>query len=470
MPGGYIELSAVGAQDIFLTGNPVLSFFKTVYRRYTNFSMEYISHEFTKLPTFSTTSRSIVESKINRHGDLISDMYLIYDLPNIYSTGNENFKWIENIGTNLIYTVDIIIGGQKIDTHYGLWLNIWNDITLNGTQKEMYSEMINNNNFFGYNGIYSSNQTPSYPSKRLYIPLEFWFCKNSGLSLPLIALQNHEVVIKIEYEPLNNLFTIGSNNLSPDAFFELDNVNDLSSDEQNLYQNYSKDNVFWKFINGTNNSGIWNQNSFLEINYIFLDTDERTHFAISTHEYLITQVNRRFYDGLFKSHYTLNLDLHQPTKELIWIAQRDDINKHNQWNNYSNSLDNSYVFDGNSVNKNHILAFDNGKNILYSAKLIFDGNDRFKEKDINFFNLQQCFKYHHGSIKDKNIYLYSFNINPQNIQPYGSCNMSAINRIELRIFSKEPINNLLHKYNIELYSINYNILRIMGGMAATVFS
>ncbi len=470
MPGGNLELSAIGSQDIFLTGNPILTFFKVVYKRYTNFSMEYISKEFTKLPTFSTTSKTTVDVKIDRNGDLLSDIYLVYDLPNIYSTSDENFKWIDNLGSNIIYMVSIIIGGALIDHHYGIWLNIWNEITLSNTKKEYYTEMINSNTSFGYNGEYSTTQTPTFPAKRLYIPFEFWFCKNPGLALPLIALQRSEVIIKIEYEPLNNLFTIGSNDQSPLSFYNITDTDSLSSGEINLLNNYNKENIFWKFINGTTSSGLWNQRTYLEVNYIFLDEDERKHFALSNHEYLITQTNRRYYDGLDKSNYTLNLNLHHPTKELIWIAQRDDINQYNQWNNYSSSLTTSNVLDGNINNKTHSLAFDNGKNILYSARLIFDGNDRFAEKDINFFNLQQCYKYHSGSTVNKHIYLYSFSLNPEKIQPSGSCNMSAINKIELRLFSKEPFDSSLYKYNIQLFSTNYNIIRIMSGSSAIVFT
>jgi hypothetical protein len=460
MPGGLIQLVAKGPQDMFLTGNPLLTFFKSVYRKYTNFSMEHISNEFSVIPAFTTTSTTTVHVKIDRDGDLVNDMYLVYDLPDIYSTSDENFRWIRNLGQHIIHKAEFLIGGQLIDRVYGQWLNIWNDISLNRSQKDKYNRMIGydiNDNVI-YNGPFNTNNNPAIRRRRLYIPLDFWFTRNSGLAIPLIALQYIEAEVRIEFNSLNTLFTIGSLDESPEQYFN-----------NNIISGFSSQNIFWKFVNGSNaDDKTWNQRSYVDTTYTFLDTDERTQFSQSTHEYLITQTQQRIFDGILNTSSTLNLILQNPTIELIWVLQRNDVNAHNDWNNYTSSLDMFPVFDTNNLNIENKLIFDNGKNIMYEATLLFNGNTRFDTRDSMFFNTLQSFRYHTGS-PSEGIYAYSFSLNPEDKQPSGSCNMSVINKIELQILTKEAINTP-YNYSLYLYARQYNVLRIMSGLGQLVFA
>jgi hypothetical protein len=459
MPGGLIQLVAKGPQDMFLTGNPLLTFFKFVYKKYTNYAIEQIPQEFTVIPAFSTTTSSIVSVKIGRDGDLINDTYLIYDLPDIYSTSAENFRWIRNLGQNLINKAEFLIGGQVIDRIYGQWLNIWNELTLSYRKPKYYNMIGNNiNDDIIYNGEFNVNVAPSIRRRRLYIPLDFWFTRNSGLAVPLIALQYIETEIRIEFNSLNTLFTLGPSWESPEKYFE-----------SNSIVGFEAPSVFWKFVNGSNlDDKTWSQRSYIETTYIFLDTAERLQFSQSTHEYLITQTQQRIFDGILNTNNTLNLILQNPTIELIWVLQRNDVNSHNDWNNYSSSLNELPVFDTNNLNIDNRSLFDNGKNIMYQAQLLFNGNSRFEIKDYNFFQYLQPYRYHTGNSVN-GIYLYSFSLNPEDKQPSGSCNMSAINKIELQMLTKEATKTP-YNYTLFLYARTYNILRITAGLGSLVFA
>ena len=584
MPHGEMQLIAYGSQDIYLTGNPSITFFKFVYKKHTNFASEYIRQDFIKSSSFNTNSRSKLKCKIDRNGDLIHDIYLVYDLPNIYSgpqteidnkdhdipfipsyigdISGEYFKWVNNLGENIIHKVDILIDGQILDEQYGIWLNIWNELTIPKSKRHAYDTMIGNisplNNPSLYYGNYNPNDTsiiPTIPSRRLYIPLPFWFCRNPGLAIPLIALQYNEIFINVEFNQLNDLFTVGNPPISPDKIFDRNYLNNFGN---NSYSNsfgindnnvklgeslskdgYSSFDLFWKFVNSSNqNSATWPQQTYLDVNYIFLDEDERRKYAQINHEYLITQVQTSHFilnnvsESIKGSVNILNLLFQHPVKELIWVLRRNDAQHRNQWNNYTTSLydydfnDSKNNFQNNFRNpniglnshhlnriymqENYIRGVANGfdssgarantcldgyldqndyysrnsdsfnqfNNIMYNAKLMFNGNDRFLSKDNVFFNYLQPFKYH-TSTPSPGVNVFSFALNPEDDQPSGTCNMSRIDLVQLEI----AVRWLFHKndslcesvdinegYELYIFGVNYNILRILGGMGGLVFS
>jgi len=236
MGGGLMQLVAYGAQDIYLTGNPQITFFKVVYRRHTNFSMESVVQTFNGNVGFGNR----VTCTVSRNGDLINRMYLQVSLGALTS-GKAYSEWV---GHQLIKSVEIEIGGQRIDKHYGDWLHIWNELSQTAGHYEGYKAMVS--------GVDSSmgasnNDLTLAPgaARELYIPLQFWFCRNPGLALPLIALQYHEVKINIEFASLS---AVSDDTTSPDFSAEL------------------------------------------YVDYVYLDTDERRRFAQVSHEYLIEQL------------------------------------------------------------------------------------------------------------------------------------------------------------------------------------
>jgi hypothetical protein len=219
MAGGLLQLAGYGNQDIYLTGSPLISYFKVVYRRYTNFSMENISLDMDKTELSFNQQKQFTRI-FDRNADLVSKVYLSLSLPEIMSPPGYEFQWIKNIGTNMISSVSVFIQGRKIDEHYGEWLHIWHELHLTADFREGYNEMIGNipeiydpANAPGNNGIYPSSVPgvdflPSIKETRLYVPLIFWFNRHPGLALPLIALQYHEVELQFTLRPVKDLYTI----------------------------------------------------------------------------------------------------------------------------------------------------------------------------------------------------------------------------------------------------------------------
>jgi hypothetical protein len=251
MGGGLMQLVAYGAQDIYLSGNPQITFFKVVYRRHTNFSMESIEQTFNGSAGFGKK----VTCTISRNGDLISRVYLQANINNPSTTK------ITQAGHKLIKSVEVEIGGQRIDKHYGDWLSIWNELTQTQGHWEGYEAM---------------TDLPEETTTTLYVPLQFWFCRNPGLALPLIALQYHEVKINIEFAQTTDIH--------PSAA--------LTMNSASLY-----------------------------VDYIYLDTDERRRFAQVSHEYLIEQLQFTGDESLSNK---VKLNFNHPVKELIWVAKASD--------------------------------------------------------------------------------------------------------------------------------------------------
>jgi len=304
MPGGLVQLVAYGAQDIYLSGNPQITFFKVVYRRHTNFSMESIEQTFNGIADFGRR----VTCTVSRNGDLIHRVYLQVTLPSVEATtSSQYFRWVNYIGHVLVKSVEVEIGGQRIDKHYGDWLTIWNELTIAPGLKNGYDNMVGNTIALTGTGLQRADATT------LYVPFQFWFCRNPGLSLPLIALQYHEVKFNLEFRPKNECYVstsvqtaCGASASGLDAFC----VPSL-------------------------------EYAALFIDYIYLDTDERRRFAQTSHEYLIDQLQFTGDESTVNTSVKVKLNFNHPCKELIWVVQRDDVVKlgFNQWNNYTDDFD-----------------------------------------------------------------------------------------------------------------------------------
>ena len=401
MGGGLMQLVAYGAQDIYLTGNPQITFFKVVYRRHTNFSMESIEQTFNGSPDFGKK----VTVTVSRNGDLITKVYLQTDLPDIAATAS-GFSWVEEVGHFLINSVEVEIGGQRIDKHYGRWMSIWSSLTLESGKTDGYNNMIGNTSTLHGNGsAAATNATLS--GETLYIPLQFWFCRNAGLALPLIALQYHEVKFNIEFAPIADLL---------DA----------------TYNSYT----------GTPSL----ENTSLYIDYIYLDTDERRRFAQTSHEYLIEQLQFTGDESLSGQNNKVKLNFNHPCKELIWVVQADETTG----NNYTDAANGA------------------GANPCASAKLQLNGHDRFSQRNGRYFNLVQPFQ-HHSNVPATGINLYSFALKPEEHQPSGSANLSRIDNATLQLNITSAANALSNKV-VAIYAVNYNVLRIMSGMGGLAYS
>ena len=420
-----MQLVAIGAQDVFLTSNPQITFFKVVYRRHTNFSMESVIQTFNGTPAFN----SKISSTIFRNGDLIYQMYVevIIDVtPGSYDTGIDDgtgngtniFKLThisnQKVGHLLLKNVDIDIGGQRIDKHYAQWLDIWADLTVTKEKLLGYQTMTQVRDLSITTTPPDAVGTPI--SRKLYIPLQFWFCRNPGLALPLIALQYHEVKVNIEIETSSVI--IGSSTVTVNMVdLPIKGVDTTLVDQADPVVAGDVDITMSKM-------NLW-------VDYIYLDTDERRRFAQVSHEYLIEQLQFTGSDLTNKQGHILNFN--HPIKELIWVEK--------------NSTSNS-IF---SYNESQL------------AKLQLNGHDRFIERVGSYFTLVQPYQ-HHTNIPSSNIHIYSFAFNPEEHQPSGTCNMS---RIDTATLSVTP--NALSD-TIYIYAVNYNVLRIMGGMGGLAYS
>ena len=405
MGGGLLQLVAYGAQDVYLTGNPQITFFKVVYRRHTNFALESIQQTFNGSVNYGQR----VTATISRNGDLISRAYLVLGVSHSGAT-----TLCPYFGLKVIKHAEVEIGGQRIDKHYADWMYIWNELSMPVGKKEGYFEMVG-----GKGG--------DLKSKSLYVPLEFWFCRNIGLALPLIGLQYHEVKINIQFEEAINVLNTDS---SPSA--------------------------------GTLSAALW-------VDYIYLDTDERRKFAQSSHEYLIEQLQ---FTGKESASNKIKLNFNHPVKELVWVvhepaAVQATIN--NNWFNYTS--DQTAVSNANTGTYSavSVLLGPSGasKNSITQGKLILNGNDRFYARDGRYFSLVQPFQHHENVPNNVGINVYSFALKPEEHQPSGSLNMS---RIDTAVLDLQYDGDTTVGKQVSIFAVNYNVLRILSGMGGIAYS
>lgn len=424
-----MQLVAYGAQDIYLTGNPLITYFKVVYRRHTNFAMESIEQVFNGSADFGKK----VTCLVSRNGDLINRVYLQAKLPEI-SEATGSFRWVDDVGHHLISEVELEIGGQRIDKQTGDWLQIWSELTVAAGHKVGYRKMIGSYPLFDETGTTIEGSPQSYDDEdkaefTVYVPLQFWFCRNVGLSLPLIALQYHEVKINMVFRKADALCVTADS----------DNVTNLSLSD----------------------AALW-------VDYIYLDTDERRRFAQVSHEYLIEQIQFTGDESISSSADTntssLKLNFNHPIKELVWVVQHNlaVASNVNQWSNYTD-----VVTTEDEICRNPL----NSKNPVATAKLQLNGHDRFATREGEYFNWVQCYQ-HHTNIPDSpGINVYSFALKPEEHQPSGSCNFSRIDNATLVLdvaYTTENLEGVNAK--VRVYAVNYNVLRIMSGMGGLAYS
>ena len=544
MGGALMQLVAYGAQDVFLTGTPEITFWKVSYRRHTNFAMESIEQTFSGQADFGRR----VTCTIARNGDMAFRTYLQVTLPEINqgmksSAGNVYARWLDFPGEQLIAQVEVEIGGQRIDRQYGDWLHVWNQLTLSSEQQKGYYKMIGHTTQLTYitdptfadvTGPCASSGGPSQvcaprnslPETTLYIPLLFWFNRNPGLALPLIALQFHEVKINIDFRPIG------------ECLWAVQNLT-ASSGTVSVAQAYQQSLVA----------------ASLYIDYVFLDTDERRKFAQNPHEYLIEQLQFTGDESVGSSSNKIKLNFNHPCKELIWVVQPDAnvdycssleggqtlyktlgaqpfnytdaidalpnaihafggpletsgstnfINASGlfqmggaidtvlgasavasasagQWANAGNSFEFTNPGDvaptGSTVSDagTFVLAETAldmhcwGENPVVTAKLQLNGQDRFSEREGTYFDIVQPFQ-HHSRHPDTGINVYSFALRPEEHQPSGTCNFSRIDNAVLQLVLSSPTVSGTSTAKVRVYAVNYNVLRVMSGMAGVALN
>jgi len=514
-----MQLVAYGAQDVYLSGSPEVTFFKVVYRRHTNFSVEPIEQTFNGTCDFGKT----VTCEVNRNGDLVTKMYLYLELDATEAAeAGKDWGYVRRLGHAAIDEAEVEVGGSQIDQHYGEWLNIWYELTHKTGQERGYEHMI------GDIPALTNVSTDAKPSHKLHIPFQFWFNRNNGLALPLIALQYHDVRIKLKLRP----------------FRELVNHTGTVPAAQSIADGY------------------------LLVDYVYLDAEERKKFAQASHEYLIEQVQFTGAESLKNSTESYRLNFNHPSKCLIfcpklgkyndgstyvdwawdgdWEAARERVAKR-VWLSKNASLTGSgsdldevmggtdlsenskplvkaqLIFAGTVPSSSDTLASslnnvvllennltsahlsqtvtewstgaltgvksadlpkgfvvrdytlystnaDGTGNPLQKALLQLNGHDRFQERDGSYFNYVQPHQHWERTPAD-GVNSYSFALNPMEHQPSGTCNFSRIDNTTLKLWINSTATSALGSNSrMFIFCINYNVFRVMSGMGGLAYS
>ena len=445
-----MQLVAYGAQDVYLTGNPQVTFFKTVHRRHTNFAMETISNNFSGSVEFGRRATCT----ISRNGDLIHKVYLMVTLPNFRNgqtslladydktSGKRDVNtgklwgWCKKTGHALIKTVDVEIGGQRIDKHYSEWLDVWSQLSMPAEKADGFACMINKGETDEAHHVTNADE-----KLVLYIPLQFWFCTNPGLSLPLIALQYHEVKVNFEFRDLKEMVWVKHSDDGKNPW-----AAPLNSDD-------SAGTTIEALGSGDLPNG--DLNAELLVDYIYLDTEERRRFAQISHEYLICQLQHTGAENFDGTNVRYRLNLNHPVKELVWVVVEDEAV--NKWNEH-------FKYEDTSTDEP----------LIETVKLQLNGHDRFAERKAHYFNLVQPWQ-HHTAVPIDSVMVYSFALKPEDIQPSGTCNFSRIDNATLIITTSDAFQTYQKQgtgmqAKFRLFATNYNVLRIMSGMGGLAYA
>ena len=506
-----MQLVSYGAQDIYISGNPQITFWKILYKRHTNFAVESIEVTFNGQADFNKR----VTAVINRNADLMYKTYVQVTLPEVNLgslSGVAGFRWVNYIGHRLINQVELEIGGQRIDRQYGDWMQIWTQLSTDAGSVAALDAIVGNTHDLvlmkratglALDSTCSSGETTSSciprkgtPATTLYVPLQFWFCRNPGVAIPLIALQYHEVRVNVQFETWQNCQYNESGVGAPGT------LSQLSLAAASLY-----------------------------VDYVYLDTEERRRFAQQSHEYLIEQLQYTGAESITSSSNKIQLNFNHPVKELMWVVQRDSFVDCSgpSWMasvggpqpfNYSDDFSTdgiitsllsqgggaggagglpatsnlgqgvtqastAYGPDANDstgaeefdAGVNYLLAKVilasgvrcEGKNPVEVAKLQLNGQDRFTEREGSYFDKVQPYQ-HHCRTPSTGINCYSFALRPEEHQPSGTCNFSRIDKATLQLTVSLNTVTGAHTAQVRVYALNYNVLRVMSGMGGLAYS
>ncbi len=438
-----------------------------VYRRHTNFATECQPMYFDGTPNFGQRITCLVP----RRGDLLGRVYLDVTLPQIYDASGNPLSYTNSVGHALISEITFEVGEQEIDRQTGEWMEIWTQMTTPAGQRDALNQMIGRlDQYIEPQTSFpppANNQTiapgPQEAGLRLLIPLQFYFCNNPGLYIPLLALQYSPIRINITLTPLQQLFWVNPYNYPAI-------VPDPANDQSN-----------WKpacQISVDCTSQIVNMMLWGE--YVYLDTEERRMFVSASHEYLIEQVQYTPPYALTaqQTTATISIEFNHPIKEFFFVAQRDEMINRNEWFNYSSLA----ILE--PVNTTYVTPYLNplqnptGRTDLISlAKLQLDGYDRFPNRNPLYFRLEQPYDRHTTTPVQAYIYNYCFALRPEDSQPTGTMNASRIDSIVWQIQMNPILSNPLipawqqrGPCHIVVYGHNYNVFRVINGFGGLLFT
>jgi len=537
MAGGLLNLVSAGQQNIILNGNPSKTFWKATYQKYTNFGLQKFRVDYQGAKTLRLSEESTFDFKIPRYADLLMDTYLSVEMPNIWSPilpprevvlpdGSLNytdwapyeFKWIENLGAQMISRITITCGNQKIQEYSGQYLLAMVQRDFTGVKKDLFNEMIGSvpelidpgnsgTRVNAYpNAYYTTSPAGAEPSIRgrtLYIPLNTWFNLKTQMAFPLVALQYNELQISITFRPINEIFMIR------DVF---DYINNFPYVAPNFNQYYMQ---MYRFLQtppdvslGINSYDdtrtIWNADIHLNCTYCFLSNDEQKLFAKNEQKYMFKQVHEQVFYNVTGPN-KVQLESIGLISSWMWFFQRSDANLRNTWSNYTNWPYNYLPYDlilapesgdfpnplpppatiGPGLNPSGfpsgymitgVYNPDNQKNILLALGILLDGQYRENLQPAGVYNYVEKYVRTCGNAPS-GLYCYNFCVNngPFDLQPSGAINMNRFNNVELEfttiIPALDPLAQVLticdpntgeiigiNKQTWRIYDYNFNLV------------
>ena len=480
-----MNLVGIGNENIIINGNPKKTYFKATYNKHTNFGLQRFRIDFEGARVLNFTTPTVLEFKIPRYAELLHDTYICVTLPHIYSPivydgtaelGRNlipyEFRWIEDLGAHMITEIEIKSGGTTLAQYSGEYLSCIKERDFSNAKKDLFNKMTGNipelNDPANANGnvnVYPNSMfidetgvEPSIRSRKIYIPIEAFFCDSSKLALPLVALQYQEISIKVTFRPTYQLYTIN-------------NINDVINDTCISYRispNPNEiNNQLWRFLqppqdvaasesfyNQTRND--WNSDVHLIGTYIFLGNDERRQFAAQPHKMLIKQVKETDYLGMSGSKI-VEVESRDLVSNYMFRLRRSDALLRNEWANYTNWAYNGVLpqalteelplLDNNEIpnpNNFHITGkigeyAYNQKDILVNLGLVMGGVYRENVLDSGIYNYVEKYMRTTGNAKD-GLYCYNFclNSNKRFYQPSGAMNVNRFAQISLEFNTVEP--------------------------------
>jgi hypothetical protein len=537
MPGGGLfSLVAYGAQNVLLSGNPSFTYFYKTYKKYAHFAEESVTFSMDGPQSLSYDQPIQIRYKFQRIADLVRDIYFTIDLPDIYCkylqlpvgiapnqrVSQYNFAWTNYIGCQLIQSVGLYIGGQKIQEFDGSYMIARAQADLDVTQFKKWETLVGNipelydpaNGIYGggstgtgYPLIYNNNgpagstttppnvNRPSIAGRRLQIPLPFWFAESTFEALPLVSLQYHECEVQLTLRPINQLYTvldINGNQVAPGYQY---NPSPISLQPQNVYYTAVSDisdvtiNNFLTDI-GTPNPllNTWPLNPAIQLTYVYVTDDERAQFSSENLQYLVRQVTSYAFPGLISRQF-VELDTHNPIERLIIIPRRSDslLNRNQVANftNWLNPLKPPFIPSGTNTTTgvftpvwppNYNLTSATGVQVLNGQRLILrelsvlgDGNLLQEEKPAEYFTQVVPWKYLTGT-PDPGLMIYPFGLMSPSTQPDGSINSSRIKLFQLDLNVYPLPANTFYQYDIVVYVESLNWVNIASGMGGLKYA
>ena len=490
MPGGLLNIVAFGNQNVYLNGNPSKTFFKTTYKKYTNFGLQKFRIDFDGLRNLRMSESSKFTFRVKRYAELLMDTYLVVQLPTIWSPiyppydCNENwvpyeFKWIENLGSQMIQEVEINVGGSTLNRFSGEYLLSLVQRDFNNSKKELYDNMTGNTpelndpgnangnvNIYP-NAYYTTNPVgpePSIRARKIYIPLNFWFTLASKMAFPLVALQYNELEINVTLRPVQ----------------ELIQIRDVTDEENNYPYIQPNFNIatqqFYRFLqpppdislNYTDQRTTWNADIHLISTYAFLSEEESKVFAAREQKYLFKSIYEwKYFNVTGNQRVKLDSTLGMVSSWMFYF-RRSDINLRNEWSNYTNWAYNKVIpqpihladvsgtwdvcgltnigpnYDPQTGYHNGIFItgdynVENQRLILLNLGILLDGKYRENTMDAGIYNYVEKYIRTSGNAPD-GLYCYNFALHtdPFDFQPSGAMNLSRFNDIQFEFSTYVP--------------------------------